>query len=255
MSGAVLALFCATTQAAPIPMVESAPTQIPVPGYYDQYFLPTTLAIKTTTSFGDDADSYVAHDRPSKGQTFTTGSSPFGYTLNSITIRHIFFSTGNGGTYAAFPNGSSLRFRFGTISGNTLTPLLTTNATYSGPGLTDGGDIGTGDYFTFNLSGAGIGTLSPNTTYFFELAPTVNPEYFEMFNVINPTPYTSGTAFRGDDTAVLDVDGVVNLTAGEFLFDANMSAVGAPVIVATTDHPSIRILSRFLLARRSGPQT
>jgi regulation of enolase protein 1 (concanavalin A-like superfamily) len=236
ISGAVLALFCATAQAQ-IPMVESAPTQTPVPGYYDPYFLPTALAIKTSTSFGDDADSYVAHDRVSKGQTFTTGSSAFGYTINSITIRHILFSSGNGGTYGNFPNGSSLRFRFGSISGNTLTPMLTTNAVYSGPGLTDGGDSGTGDYFTFNLSGAGIGTLSPNTTYFFELAPTANPEYFEMFNQINPTSYANGTSFKGDDIALLDADLKVNLTAGEFTFDANLNAVGAPVVVATTDHP------------------
>src|SRR5476651_2385693 len=128
--GALFASLCASVQAQ-IPMVESA--QPPVPGFYDQYFLPTTLAIKTTTSFGNDADSYVAHDRVSMGQTFTTGSSPNGFNLNSITIRHILFSAGNGATYANFTNGSSLQFRFGTISGTTLTPTLTTTATYSGP--------------------------------------------------------------------------------------------------------------------------
>ena len=256
--GALLALFCATAQAQiPIPMVESPTNQPPVPGYYDQYFLPTELAIKTTTSFGDDADSYVAHDRVSKGQTFKTGSSPLGYTLNSITIQHILFSTGNGGTYGSFPNGSLVRFRFGTISGSTLTPIfVTTNATYSGPGLTDAGDSGTGDYFTFNLSGAGIGTLAANTTYFFELAPTVNPEYFEMMNRINSTTnttYTNGTSFKGDDIALLDADLTVNLTAGEFMFDANLTAVGAPTVVATVNPFSAAVTQPFKITATITP--
>ena len=167
---------------------------------------------------------------------FTTGSNPSGYNLNSFTVRQILFSSGNGGTYRNFPSGCSLQVRFGTISGSTLTPILTTNATYSGPTIAGAGYSGTGDYFTFDLSGAGIGTLAPNTTYFVELAIT-GGLYFELFNQLNPTSFTGGTSFTGDNAGALDAVFTVNLTAGEFAFDASMSAVGTPVIVTTTDHP------------------
>src|SRR4051795_8935817 len=36
--------------------------------------------------------SYVAHDNVVQGQTFTTGSNPGGYILDSVTLQHVLYS-------------------------------------------------------------------------------------------------------------------------------------------------------------------
>jgi hypothetical protein len=233
----------------------TASTNQPSVGADDQYYLPGPVAKGTETMVlnGDtDALTYIAHDRTSKGQTFTTGSNPLGYTISSVTARHILLTSGT--TYGNFANGASLNFRFGTISGTTLTPIVTTTATYSGPTLSDGGDLGTGNYFTFDLSSAGIGTLTPNTTYFFELAPTVNPQYFELHNTTNnATSYTRGTAFHGEDTAALDSDLSVTLSSGEFAFVAKLNPIGAPAVAVTVNPVSAMRQQSFTVTATTTP--
>jgi autotransporter-associated beta strand protein len=243
--GALLTLQCVTIQAQ-IPITTN--TVAPAIGAYDQYYLPgpvdeatgaMNLGSSNTNSGENDVLTYVAGDKTSQGQSFTTGSNPSGYTINSVTVRHILWTNFlSNGTFMSITPGSSFDFRFGTISGANITPILTTNATYSGSDLEMAGGGGTGIYFTFDLSGAGIGTLAPNTTYFFELASEGNPPYFELHNTeTNATSYTGGTAFSGDTTASLDQSGVVNLppNGGEFAFDAALTAVGAPAVVAVAN--------------------
>lgn len=240
--GVLLGLHCATSQAQ---LVITTNTVAPVVGPYDQYYLPgpvdeasgamTPNGQNNTTSAANDALTYVASDRTSKGQTFTTGSNPAGYTISSVTVRHLLCTNFlSNGTWMGVPNGAAFAFRFGTLSGTTLTPILTTNATYSGNSLAMSGGSGTGIYLTFDLSGAGLGTLSPNTTYFFELASS--SPYIELHNTrTNATyHYAGGTAFAGDTAGALDQSLTVNLPVygGEFAFDAALAAVGAPAVTA-----------------------
>jgi hypothetical protein len=42
-----------------------------------------------TNGAANDSYTYVANDRPTQGQTFTTGSSPGGYLLTDIWVRHV----------------------------------------------------------------------------------------------------------------------------------------------------------------------
>ena len=253
MIGLLLASLCAKTLAQ-IPITTNMLP--PVVGPYDQAYLPGAVSEATQAmapSYGypenfsgdNDVYTYVAGDKASKGQTFTTGPNPSGYILNSVTVRHIFWGTNflSNGTYMSIPTGAALLFRFGTISGTTITSsILTTNAVYSGTALNMAGGSGTGIYFTFSLAGAGIGTLAPNTTYFFELASSGNPPYFELHNTGTnvssppfPPLYTNGTAFYGDTLANLDQSLTVNLPpfGGEFAFDANLAAVGAPSVAVS----------------------
>jgi autotransporter-associated beta strand protein len=246
--GALVALQCATTQAQ-IPITTN--TVAPVIGAYDQYYLPgpvdeatgamTTTGNSNVSSGDNDSLTYVALDKASKGQSFTTGPNPAGYTISSVTVRHILWTNFlSNGTYMNIPSGQTFDFAFGTMSGTTLTPQLTTIATYSGTSLSMAGGGGTGIYFTFDLSGAGIGTLLPNTTYYFEIASPATA-YFELHNTrTNATSYTNGTAFYGDTTANLDQSGVANLPpyGGEFAFDAALAAVGAPSVTATINPAS-----------------
>jgi autotransporter-associated beta strand protein len=256
--GALLTLQCASTQAQIAITTNTLPPSV---GPYDRSYLPgqvdeaagaMTLNSNGTNNASGDNDvlTYVAGDQQSKGQSFTTGSNPMGYTISSVIVRHILWDTNflSNGTYMSVPTGSSFDFRFGTISATnangtnmTITAILTTNATYSGAALSMGGGSGTGIYFTFVLSGAGLGTLSPNTTYFFEIASEGVPPYFELHNTrTNVTSYTGGTAFYGDTTARLDQSGVVNLPpyGGEFAFVAKLAAMGAPSVVAVANPSS-----------------
>jgi autotransporter-associated beta strand protein len=227
----------------------STNTLAPALGAYDQFYLPgpvdeatgaMTFTGNPNVASGDnDILTYVAGDKASKGQSFTTGPNPAGYTISSVTIRHILWTNFlANGTFMNIPSGSTFPFRFGTMTGANITSILDTNATYSGSGFNLGGTGGTGIYFTFDLSSAGLATLAPNTTYFFELASTANPPYFELHNTqTNATSYTNGTAFYGDTTASLDQSGVVNLPpfGGEFAFVAKLAAVGAPTVTATVN--------------------
>ena len=269
--GLWLALSCATTHAQ-IPITTN--TAAPSAGVNDQYYLPgpvdeatetmTTTGSSNTSSGDNDALTYVAMDRASKGQSFTTGPNPGGYTIGSITIQNILWTNFlSNGTWMTVPNGSTFDFRFGTISGVRLTPILTTNALYSGSSLDMSGGSGTGLYFTFNLSGAGLPALSPNTTYFFEIAaPASSGEFFELQNTATnvtsppfPPLYTKGAAFYGDTTGNLDQSGVVNLPpyGGEFAFDVSLQAKGGPSVVAAVSPSSDQAGQSFDVTARVTP--
>ena len=200
----------------------------------DQFYLPGSVEEADTmgthaNSGANDALTYVANDRTSKGMSFTTGSNAGGYTLSSITVQHILWPTfATNGTFYGVANGNTFDFGFGTISGSTLTPVFTTAAaTYSGAGISGGGTSGTGTYFTFDLSGEGLATLAPNTTYYFEIASGTGNPFFEM-NSTSADGYAGGQAFAGNDASILDADNVVPLSSGDFAFHVDLAAVPEP---------------------------
>ncbi|HLP75698.1 MAG TPA: hypothetical protein VK327_02160, partial [Candidatus Paceibacterota bacterium] len=238
--GALLTWLCSTTQAQ-IPV--STNTAAPPVGADDVYYLPGAVDEATGAMTGNGSDNtasgdndvltYVAHNKGGKGQSFTTGSNPNGYLLKSFTVRNILWTSflGNG-TFMSVANGSSFYVRIGTISGTTLTPIVSTNAVYSGPDLSMNGGSGTGLYFTFDLSSLGIGTLSPNTTYFVEIAAQSNPCYFELHNTRNGSLFAGGDAFYGTPNGALDADGDVTLSDGDFAFHAQLLPGGGPTVTA-----------------------
>jgi hypothetical protein len=234
----------------PVPMTGS--TNQPSVGAHDQYYLPGPV-VENVTAMADDAQSYVAADRQSQGQSFTTGPNPSGYSINSFVARQILMSSG--GTWASVQNGQSFLFRFGSISGTTLTPILETTAVYSGNNISSSGSTGTGTYFTFDLSGAGIGALAPNTTYFVELATLSNPPFFEWHNTVtNATSYTRGTAFHGNGSAaMLDADYDVTLSVGEFAFVAKLIPLGGPTVAVSVSPASVQRNQSFTVTATTTP--
>jgi hypothetical protein len=221
--------------------VTSADDQSYLPGNVDET---ATMTVDGTNNNSGENDllTYVANDRSSKGMSFTTGPHAQGYALGSITVQHIgwnVFTTN--GTFFTIAPGNTFDIRIGTISGNTLTPLYTTIGTYSGariPTTGNGANSGTGSYFTFDLSGAaeqaGIGTLAPNTTYFFEIASGTGNPFLELNNTA-ANGYAGGFAFRGDNTSVVDADGTVTAppNGGDFAFHADLTPLSAAPVFAT----------------------
>ena len=207
-------------------------------------------------SGNNDQYTYVSNpDRQSKAQSFTTGPSPLGYTLQSFTFQQVQGTNGSGGsgngwinngTYFLLNNGDNVLVRIGTLPGpqaTSYTAILTTNATYTGTTYNTGSQTSAlGIYFTLNLSGA-LPTLAANTTYFVEIM-TTGSDHFELNNTeLHPTStnlppvYTNGVALIGNTTAGLDATGNYSVPpdGGEFAFVASLTAVGSPTVVATVN--------------------
>ncbi|MES2476599.1 MAG: LamG-like jellyroll fold domain-containing protein [Verrucomicrobiota bacterium] len=175
----------------------------------------------TATASGNDESTYVAEDRSSKGQTFTTGSHPQGYFLQSFTFQQVNWPvlTAAGTAYDIQP-GDLWEFQIGTMNGTTKTPLLKYNATYDGAAMVGSGNTGTGRFLTFNVSGMGV-QLAPATTYYFEIAPLSGDPFFEL-NSSRTGTYAGGNAYRGNVAGTIG-NGVIPLT-GDYAFHANLEA-------------------------------
>ncbi|MEO6475629.1 TIM-barrel domain-containing protein [Luteolibacter sp.] len=180
-------------------------------------------------SADNDDSTYVAPDRPSKGQTFTTGSNPAGYTLQSFTFQHVIWPTFlTNGTWYDIQPGDTFAFQFGTVFDTVKTPIHTGVGQYSGTAISGSGTSGSGRFLTFSLSGAGLAPLSPNTTYYFEIAPASGGPYFEL-NGSKTGDYAGGKAFRGNSgTDAGNIASGVNLLTGDRVFHADLVKVPAP---------------------------
>ena len=224
-SDATLRIEVFAPEAAPV----SASLTAPALDGDDAYYLPGNIAepdtIGGTGASGDnDESTYVAENRSSKGQTFTTGPNPQGYFFQSFTFQHVNWPAfTDNGTFHDIQPGDQWEFQIGTMSGTTKTPLVKYVAAYDGAPITGSGDSGTGRHLTFNISGLGV-ELEPNTRYYFEIAPLSGDAYFEL-NSSRNGDYGGGTAFRGSDNGT--ISSAANLLAGDFAFHANLEARSA----------------------------
>jgi hypothetical protein len=207
--------------AIPELLVTSA-TTAPATDEADQFYLPGTVAKAANVSGGGDAFTYIAFDRASKGMSFTTDTNPGGYSLGSITLQHVLHA----GTAFNVQNADLFEFRFGTLSGTTKTVLYQTNkAAYAGDPLAGINVAGTGRFFTIDLSDAGIATLAPDTTYYFEIT-TERGDPFLEWNGTSADGYAGGAAFGGTTTAAID-DSYAAMT-GDRAFHADLTPLSGP---------------------------
>lgn len=231
----ILPLSILSAAVAPAAVTVTSSLSAPSTDAADQYYLPgqidevNTINGSGSASDSNDESTYVA-ERTSKIMSFTTGNNAGGYKLSSITVQQVqWTSFVNNGTWASIPNGTNFSFRFGTISGNTLTSLFTTaTAAYTGSTITQNGSSGTGFFLTFDLTGESLADLAANTTYFFEITRgTGSGLYFEL-NSTASDGYAGGQAFRGDNGGLWDADSSVNSLPGDFAFHADLTTVPEP---------------------------
>ena len=214
----------------------TASATAPATDAYDQSYLPgnvddvDNIGGTGVSPLDNDASTYASFDRASQGMTFTTGSDPLGYSLQSVTVRMVQLTNYlTNGTFYNIQPGDTFEFQFGTVTGGVKTPIFDTNgALYSGDPMVQPAipnNTGAGNYLTFNLATAGIGTLSPNTTYYFEISSELGAPFFELSGT-KVDGYAGGTAFRGDTIGTIDAN-YVALT-GDRAFLADLTGLSGP---------------------------
>jgi hypothetical protein len=182
---------------------------------------------------GADQYTYVAADRQAQGQFFTTGSNASGYTLNSVSLQHVLYSSDNT-YYGTGPSTFTVRVTQPGVA-NALAVLGSETASVTGNETNNfGGALpgpGTGRYITFNL--ANPVTLAANTQYGFDVGSTA--DFFET-NGNGSTSYTGGAAY----------------TSGNVLGNGN--GTGSGNASATTD-TGARVFAADLTPTSAVPET
>ena len=186
---------------------------------------------------GDEANWIFGLDRPSQGQTFTTGSDPAGYDLDAVTIQR---ATG-GTTSYSFENVTDLTYglRIDTPSGtdllatdllNDTTASIAARATTSAGGnlVTDPAEL---DFVT--LSGFSV-HLDPNTTYSFDLViPNGISQGWKLNANTDVNSYSGGNAFSTGDNG--NPSDTMTVRSGDRVFHLNLTANSLPQVDADGD--------------------
>ncbi len=218
------ALLCVLASLGQAAVIVSVSATAPAQDAGDQYYLPGVgINDADLVGGGGDGFTYVAHNRPSKGQTFTTGADPLGYSLSAITVQQVQFATGN--TFWNVANGAQFEFAFGSISGTAKTQLFHTTSATTNFALT-GPNNGSGQYISFDLSAESLPTLSANSVYYFEVTTTSNPLYFEL-NGTSVDGYAGGQSFSGSVNATITAAEAATFTTGDFAFHADLTGLSS----------------------------
>lgn len=207
-----------------------------------QYVAASPPITNATGGTGDpDEGTYLATDRTSKGQTFTTGGNASGYTLTNIRIQHVgYLSLSGGGTLWRVDSGDLFDFGMGTVDrtgGFSLTQLHSETVTNTTGSWHDPGSfnyLGTGSWLTITLDTPQV--LSPDTEYYFEIISAAGGPYLETNGTI-ADPYPGGNAFRGNDDISLDPDNAVE-SNGDMVFVAGLTPIGGLDVSTPTQLPS-----------------
>ena len=184
---------------------------------------------------GAEANWIFGLDRPSQGQTFTTGPNPAGYDLDAVTIQRATASW-------SFANvtGLTYRLRIDTPSGTNLSAadlLNDASASIAARATTvEGGNLVTDPaplgYVT--LSGFSV-HLAPATTYSFDVVvPNGINQGWQLNATTNTNSYTGGTAFSSGDNGT--PTNTLVARSGDRVFHLNLvetTPVGPPVLTGT----------------------
>lgn len=180
---------------------------------------------------GNDAGTYVAGGRGQQGQTFTTGSNANGYTLTSVTLKHVIYTAPDTTWYdlgVGWGAGNPLTVRIGQIATGTFTASVTETAVLDAT-FANGtvNNAGTGKFVTITLS-TPI-TLAANTTYAFTL-DSLGP-FFEVDGVgTTDANYADGTAFTAPENVAI---GAATTHTGDRVFHVNLDEVPAALTFMT----------------------
>jgi len=182
LSMAMLCVAGASAQAASILFSTTQPTF----GGLDI----TQLSTGTIASGGDNAN-YIAYDRPVQGQTFTTVGAG---DITSITVK----ARNN---WVEIDADAVITLRLSTVTGTTLTPILTQFATV--PRAVVAASSGFAEWITFTLTNPLA--VSAATVYGFDFGISSVARPFDVYFEIDgaaDSSYTGGSAYSSGVNSV-----------------------------------------------------
>jgi hypothetical protein len=256
-----VALAVASAHAASLTLTPTAPT----PGANDIYNFTGAAADGGNVNDGgtylngaaNDPFTYVAGDQDGGvGQTFTTGSLPGGYILNSIWIQHVGY-TDNGnngdpnynGTWWHNAGGSTLTIRLTNPSQAGTAGFVLASETYVTTGLEGWGtaysssDNGDGMWLDFTLATPLV--LADTTTYGFDLTTGNNNFFFEWLGTDSDV-FAGGSAYKGSTVAT--PDNTMNTLVGDRVFLLSVTPVPEPSTFVLIGLGGLAVLLRRRLA-------
>lgn len=209
----------------------------PIPGANDVYSLAGARSDGTNVNANgvadadgctNDAYTYVAPDRVSQGQTFTTGSSPMGYSVTAIWVKHVGYrsnsmlNTGcSNGTWSQMASGSRFTVRItnpasaGSAGFSLSTQTFTATGNEGWPTTATSDINGDGVWVRFEL--ASPVTLSPSTRYGFDLTAHQS-SFFEWLGSKDGT-LAGGSAYQGGTAGQSGgPDNVMTVLSGDRVF-------------------------------------
>lgn len=224
----------------------------PIPGPYDIFsFIGADMDMHNVYAAGNapatngaanDAYTYVANDRATQGQTFTTGSSPNGCLLTDIWVRHVGYVDNTADPNTPNSNGTWWEM----AGGGGLTLRITNPARAGGPAFvldsetyaTTGAEgwpsssasslNGDGRWLHFTLSQPV--TLATNTTYGFDLTSvTNNNAFFEWLGACTNF-FVGGLAYNGSTAGA--PDDTLNPLVGDRVFLIQLTPLARPELAA-----------------------
>jgi hypothetical protein len=150
------------------------------------------LGTGVTGTGTNDPATYVANDRSTQGQTFTTTEAGI---VGGIWVQHVLYTDGlANGTWYNVVDGAQFQIRISSVSDTTLTILGQETATVAaGSGFVcawNGADPGTGKWLYFALETPVA--LAADTLYAFDL--TSYDPFFELAG-LEAGPYDGGSAY------------------------------------------------------------
>ena len=179
------------------------------------------------TYAGDnDAYTYVANDRTTQGQLFTTGSQAGGYLLTTVWVRNVGYANFlDNGTFANLADGSQITLRIVDPAQSGASDFVVHSETATvatGSGFSGGGGTwnGTGKWLKITLSNPVV--LGSDKQYGFDL--TSYSPWFELAGV-EANPYSGGSAYTTSGDEDLNT-GTVH--AGDRTFVVKLSPLPVP---------------------------
>jgi hypothetical protein len=233
-------------------------TTEPTPGPNDVYNFAGADNDAANVNGGADQQTYVAFDRPTQGQNFTTPAGAGGYLISDVWIRHAGYTNiaaGNG-TFWQLGSGAAYTIRVTDPSQVGLAGFAISSESYTATGTenagalwTGGGTVGDDMWLHFTLTTPIH--LSGSTKYGIDLTASVNgnANYFEWLGTANSGALTDGEAYTGsaahipgntvttnagDRVFLVQLTQTVPRVAPDLASASRFASVGQPVQVTVT---------------------
>ena len=203
----------------------------------------------STDGGGDDGGTYIAHDRPHQGQTFTTGSSAAGYHVKAVWLKHAGYAANNTViTWWRMANGGQFTVRITdpSAAASGAFALRAETAVLTGTEAGTPNDLAPRAASVNSLTGTGVWVkfafdtpvnLQPNKQYGFDVSSNASQAFFETLGIRDAAsggnPYAAGSAYNGNTNGFSDSS--LNPLAGDRVFMVELGE-GTVTSVDTTPY-------------------